>query len=291
MSVVVEPWDVWIGEYRLGPSHEWFCTQIDIGSAGFRTQDNARPRRDGRHFGRDYVDPGAWTLTVIPTGTVRGVELIHRLSRLAGAWWFDDRQVPGAYTSLHYELDDGSRRQVFGRPRGVDPDINGVADGTAEVSLVFDLMDATAYADTPHRLELELLPGSPAGLIFPAIAPFVFDSGNTSRQGMIHNTGMVPSPIRVAFSGPVVDPTIRSITHGWEINLNTTIAYDQTVTVDTRDMTVLRGDGASFAHTVTRHSSLGVMVAPGFDEIVFEGSDPTGTSRATVEWLTGLGPF
>lgn len=288
---VLEPYDVQIGDLAFGRGHDWVCTQIDITGSTFRVQDADRPRRDGRHVGRDYETPGTWTLTVVPTRATTGLGVQEILPAVAAAWRFDQRRVPGAYTSLFYRLEGGGRRQVFGRPRVFTPNVNGMRFGNTELTLEFDLVDATAFADAPERLTLELLPGSPAGLIFPAVAPFVFDSGNTSRQGMIHNSGMVPSPIRVAFSGPVVDPTIRSITHGWEISLNTTIAYDQTVTVDTRDMTVLRGDGASFAHTVTRHSNLGVMVAPGFDEIVFEGSDPTGTSRATVEWLTGLGPF
>lgn len=287
----MQPYDVQIQGYTLGPEHDWFCTSIEPGAISYRVQDADRPRRDGRHFGRDYVSPGSWSLTVVPSRAMDGQDVEDILPGLIRAWDFSDRQVPGAYTSLEYQLESGSRRQVFGRPRGLVPMADGMKTGHVEYELTFDLMDATAYLATAQELTLQLLPGSPAGLIFPAIAPFVFDSGNTSRQGMIHNTGSVPSPIRVEFSGPVVDPTIRSVTHGWQISLDTSIAYDRTLTVDTRDMTVLRDDGASFAHTVTRRSDLGVMVAPGYDEIVFEGSDQTGSSRAVIQWLTGLGPF
>lgn len=275
---------------RMGRFQKVVVESVDLGTADFRHQDAARPRRDGRFFGRDYVDPPTWTLNLATNGDDLA-DGRRALQEVARAWEFPGRHHPGQTTALRYEV-AGEVHQVFGRPRKFAPTLGrtfqyGVIRATAE----FVLADATAYLDTPNHLPLTLLPSSPAGLVFPAIAPFMFASGSTSRQGMINVGGTYPTPLTVTFHGPVVDPRIRSISHGWEIGLNATIAYDQQITVDTRDMTVLRGDGASFAHTVTRTSDLGVRIAPGLDEITYDGYDPTGSSQALVEWFTGVGPF
>lgn len=279
-----------LGGVRMGRFQKVVVESVDLGTADFRTQDAPRPRRDGRFFGRDHIDPPTWTLNLATNGDdqAAGMRALHEVAQ---AWSFPGRTHPGQTTALRYEV-AGEVHQVFGRPRKFAPILGrtfqyGVIRAIAE----FVLADATAYLDQAERLSLTLLPGSPAGLVFPATAPFVFASGSRSRQGMILNHGTAPSPLKVTFRGPVVDPRIRSTTHGWEIGLRTTIAYDQEITVDTRDMTVLRGDGASFAHTVTRASDLGVRINPGFDEITYDGHDQTGSSQAIVEWLTGVGPF
>lgn len=275
---------------RMGRWQKVFVASVDLGAPDWRTQDTPRPRRDGLHFGRDYKDPPVWVLNLATNGV--GLEDgMSALREVQAAWEFSDRREPGAYTSLKYEV-AGEIHQVFGRPRKFSVDLGRTFQvGKIRATAEFVLMDANAYLADPESLVLQLLPGSPAGLVFPAVAPFVFDSGNTSRQGMIVNSGSVPSPLRVTFEGPVVDPRVRSITHGWELAVNTSLAYDRSVTIDTRARTVTRDDGASLAHTLTRHSDLGAHVAPGFDEIVFEGLDSTGSSRGIVEWLTAVGPF
>src|SRR5699024_2069484 len=79
---------------------------------------------------------------------------------------------------------------------------------------------------------------------------------------------------------------------GWRIALNTSIAYDQTIVVDTMAQTVTReSDGASFAHVLTYDSDLSARLAPGGQEVVFSGRDTTNTASVDVEWSNASNGF
>ena len=76
------------------------------------------------------------------------------------------------------------------------------------------------------------------------------------------------------------------------IALNTTIAYDQTIIVDTMAQTVTRAsDGASFAHVLTYSSDLSARLSPGGQEVVFSGLDTTNTASVDVRWSNAANGF
>ena len=276
---------------RMGYFEPIVVEDITRDAPSFRTQDASRPRADGLWFGRDYVDPPTWTLHLAtnPESFSDGVESMRRLQ---AAWMAEaGRRQPGWHTELRYEI-AGQVCVVYGRPRQFTPSHTktyrlGVLRADAE----FQLMDATAYKDAWQELTLRLFPASPGGLIFPAGAPFIFGQGGQSREGMIVNRGVSRSPMRIRITGPVVDPVVRSISHGWQIGLRTSLAYDQEVVIDTREKSVTRNDGAALGGAVTRHSTLGRWIDPGADEVTFEGYDPTGSSRAHVMWQEAVGAF
>src|SRR5699024_8398140 len=119
-----------------------------------------------------------------------------------------------------------------------------------------------------------------------------FEGERTARQGQVMNDYHIPVPISVGFHGPATNPKLTSTVAGWELALNTTIAYDHTIVVDTSAETVTReSDGASFAHVLTYDSDLSARLSPGGQEVVFSGRDPTNTASVDVEWSNASNGF
>ena len=139
------------------------------------------------------------------------------------------------------------------------------------------------YADTAQQLTLQMAVPSGSVITWPGVWPLVFSQGS-DRQGVIQDVGGdAPTPIIATIRGPVTNPFVEG--DGWRIDLNTTLAYDQSVTVDARARTALRNDGASLAGSLRRTTYLDACrLAPGPAEIRFGGIDPTGTARCDIQW-------
>ena len=281
--------------YRIAVGEKWFCSELDLGSLEWRDQDVDRPGGDGRIFGRDYATPGTVVLTLHSFADSRA-EVRRNVRELAAAWrWSSDRATPGAFTHLSFDM-DGEVGVLFGRPRTFAATVSevefdsGHAEATAEFvplsDLIFDSVEPS------NSLHISILPNQSLGLMFPAEAPFFFEGEQTQRQGQVVNASLVPVPFRVKFNGPVTNPAVTSTVGGWRIELNTSIAYDQTIIVDTMAQTVTRtNDGASFAHVLTYDSDLSARLSPGGQEVVFSGRDTTNTASVDVEWSNASNGF
>ena len=63
------------------------------------------------------------------------------------------------------------------------------------------------------------------------------------------------------------------------------LAFDQSVTVDTRKFTVLRNDGVSLAGTLARGARLSqARLKPGSSNVTFGGTDATGRATCLFTW-------
>ena len=281
--------------YRIAVGEKWFCSELDLGSLEWRDQDVDRPGGDGRLFGRDYATPGTIVLTLHTFAESRA-EARRRVRELASVWrWSEYRSTPGAFTSLSFEM-DGETGVVFGRPRSFSAGVSGVEfdSGHAEATVEFVPMTDLIFdsVEPSNTLHIGILPNQALGLLFPAEAPFYFEGEQAQRQGQVVNDSLVPVPFRVAFNGPVSAPVVTSTEGGWRIALNGSVAYDQTILVDTMAQTVTRvSDGASFAHMLTYDSDLSARLAPGSQEVVFSGRDSTNTSSVDVSWSDAVNGF
>lgn len=100
------------------------------------------------------------------------------------------------------------------------------------------------------------------------------------------NRGDAPSWPVITFHGPVAQPSIELVGTGRRLSLDTTLAYDRSITIDTRPWarTILRDDGASFAG-VARGASLSEFQLPvGQTVLAYRGTDLSGQSRCVIEW-------
>lgn len=259
-------------------------TSFNPGTSTLRSGDTERSQRDGVIPGRDFLGGKTWGIS-LTTDAVDLASAISLEAALAGRWHDPKhRLTPLAMSPLSYEL-DGRWRRVYGRPdrfTGSNGDVRA-QQGGARIECDFRLLDSRHFDDEETVLPLPIVPASTGGLMAPLVAPLSTVRSSAPRAGFVDNIGTAPTPLKVIFKGPVVDPYVRSAA-GWEIALNATILHGQTVTVDAFAGTVLRGN-APAAGLLTRKTRLSSAVLPtGVSDLTFGGIDPTGTASVELRW-------
>jgi hypothetical protein len=257
---------------------------FDPGSATVRDQDSVNPLGDNLRMGRDTKTPPVWGFDLM-TNEYSAADALDSLDELAGVWQADSiRSKPGAQSVLRYRL-GGRTRRVYGRARRFAPVMSKTLWGGATAAVAdFQLAENRYYDDALNSVTVSILPATTGGLIGPLVGKLTTLAGG-ARQGVIEVGGRAPTPFLVTIKGPITNPWVAG--PGWRIQLNTTLAYDQEVTIDTRPGAtyVRRQDGASLAGFLSRTSRLGnALLKPGSAEITFGGTDATGTARCTLSW-------
>lgn len=253
---------------------------VGLSFSGDRTQDVLNPFGEDALQGRDFRTPPLWTFG-LRVGHGGAEATLASLAALTRAW-NKTAPIPGAESVLRYAI-AGRTRLVYGRARELFPDLAQAFDlGRVVASAKFQTKDTWYYADEVQSLTVGLVPVNSGGLRAPLRAPLTASPGS-SRQGLVTIGGDAPAPVGVTFKGPISNPLVSS--SGWQIGLNTTLAYDQSVTIDARTGSALRNDGVSLAGALTRRTYLPeARLQPGSREIIFAGTDATGLSSCTVRW-------
>ena len=270
--------------YLTGENLGVHLRSVDLGSVGYRVQDAPLPHTDGTMFGRDYLTGTEWGLSFSADHGTDQDAARSAIGALAAAWLgAASRNTPGQVSVLRYRI-AGKTRRVYGRPRGfaMDPTFL-VFTGLGRATATFQTADAIHYDDTPQLLTLQMAVPSSSVITWPGVWPLVFSKGS-DRQGVIQDVGGdAPTPITATIHGPITDPYVEG--DGWRIALGTTLAYDQSATIDTRARTAIRNDGASLGGALSRTTYLdAARLSPGPAEIRFGGIDPTGTARCDIQW-------
>lgn len=284
MVAALREGDFALNEYVIGgdSSYPVYLAGLDTGVVDTLHQDTARPFSDSRAFGRDQHSGPAWTFELRFGRNISAATALAALGDVTHAWRSPSRE-PGDESVLRYRA-GGRTRRVYGRPRNFSQNPNllfshGYLVGAGQ----FVTSDAFHYADELRSVVVTLVPTNAGGLVSPLISPLTTVAGG-SRQGIISDVGGdAPAPVIVKFHGPVSAPSVGA--GDWVVGLKGSLAHDESVTIDTRTMTVLRNDGASLAGDLTRGTYLSqARLAPGAQELVFRGSDSTGTATCTVSW-------
>ena len=253
---------------------------FNIEPARTRVQDVPNPMAPELRQGRDQRTPPLWQFG-FRVGHGGAAATLSRLAGLTTAW-NALTAVPDAESVLRYAI-AGRTRRVYGRAREMSPDYSMVYDlGRVVATGDFQPRDVWLYDDDIQSLTVSLIPTSTRGLKSPLKAPLTTAQG-AQRQGQVTIGGDAPAPVELEFKGPIINPVASST--GWEVGLNLTLAYDQTVTVNTRTGTVRRNDGVNLAGVLTRRTYLPeARMQPGARELIFAGTDPTGTATCTMRW-------
>jgi len=259
---------------------------FDPGTTDWRVQDQDSPNGDGVVFGRDLLAGRTWGFTFLTNEHTAG-DALNSLEAMAGLWQGSaSRLVPGAVSILRYNI-GGRTRRVYGRPRrwglAVTPDLWG---GVAPVVADFACVDALHYDDELRTINVGAVSLPAGGMAAPLSAP-LSTVGGGARSGVVDTVGgTAPAPFIAFLHGPITNPWIAG--PGWRFDFLTTLAYDQSLTVDSRPWakTILRQDGASLAGTLTRTSTAlpDARLLPGSAEFTFGGIDGTGTATCSVSW-------
>lgn len=267
--------------YAMGLAHDVVVEDVDLGTSDWIVQDQVA--QDGRRiFGSDHVSGPTMVLSLATNvGDVRRAKAA--LNAVASAWRPAHASVAGAESVLRYMI-DGEIRRVYGRPRKFAPAINGLlTSGDAAATAEFVTSDGLAYDDVERAAVVRIVPPATGGFTAPFVAPIITATTGVA-QGVIEDVGGdEPAPFEVEIQGPVNNPRVSG--DGWALALQGSIAYDRSVTIDTRNYTVLDNDGNTPSVKLSLSSNLlDARLRPGPDYLRFEGIDPTGTATATIRW-------
>lgn len=272
-----------INNLRMGVGQPFVLESIELPTSDYRTQDTENPVGDGVIFGRDRLTPGTLTLNILVLGA-DAAEVNANLRTLSRAWHTEgDRARPGNLSSLWWE-DGGFRRLVFGRPRNFAVVNEDSRYGLIRVTAAFRLGDSMSYQfEKTGSLIIRKVPPTSGGLVAPLVAPLTA-TGSAARQGLIEDTGGdAPTPFEVKFFGPIQNPFLSG--PGWRVKLNTTLAWDEIITVDTRRGTVTSNLGRNMKPYLDPKSRLrDAKLAPGRTEVQFGGVDPSGAAYVQILW-------
>ncbi|PRX95566.1 hypothetical protein [Allonocardiopsis opalescens] len=276
-----------IGGLVFGAGQGVIVPDFTIGGADITAGDTPVPGGDGRVFGYDYAGGRSLAFT-LAVDREDGATARAAWNAFAAAWNAPQvRLSPRAVTALRIRDHGMDTVVVYGRPRRLDPVSTALLDrGTVALTASFETADAAFYSDTEHQVTLDLLPAIGEGLILPFTLPAVLTDLGDSDTTFLTNTGDAPAWPIITFLGPVTNPGVRLAATGTTLQLTTTLAFDQTATVDTRPWarTALRNDGASLAGTLTGPDLADFALPPGSTEVVFRGQDLTGDARCTIAW-------
>lgn len=259
---------------------------LDTGSAEIRDQDADMPRGDGSLFGRDTLGSPTWSFTLGVRSDA--ADVYEKLAALANVWRADhNRNSPGAVSTLAFSR-NGREQVVFGRPRRFAVVPAKFADPEFQtVEAQFKLLDPFIYSGEEQSLRMGLIEtASTGGLVLPETLPWSLAANQGTRKGIVTVGGFTATPLKVRIYGPTVQSTLTNVqitAPGFTLKLNTTIAPNQMVEVDTRTRTVM-SDGISLAGHLSADSRLGTKLLPGSTEFTFYGEDSSYTSQAEFLW-------
>ena len=281
-------WQVSLNSLVMGAGTPYHVIAFDPGKPDVRAADVDMPGADGIRFGRDYLGGTLVTLEILIDGNGDPGTALDSLSALRKAWNSSaTRFSPGAVDVLTYQMPGHGNRRIYGRPRG-QLSVSGLDNvGVGVITTVgdFQALDHLAYGQD-RSAHVPLVPASAGGVAFPLSFPFAF-VGSSERLGVINVNGDYPSWLAIYVFGPIAQPVVECVNR-WRIELNTTLAYDQSLTISPEPWkrTVLRNDGANLAGAFSARSPRlsRLQVPPGEHQVWLRGTDPTGTAYMQLRW-------
>ncbi|QIK62337.1 hypothetical protein G7068_03280 [Leucobacter viscericola] len=270
--------------FPFGEGTPFALTDFKRGTAGIRANDAARPGRDGTALGVSYKDGPKHELSIAVIGrgdtrTEQEADTRALLQDLAGVWSADTlRSRSGGLAALTI-----GTLTAYGHPREFAPDDSALWSGLAEPTLTFQAVDDLWYG--PEQVSrVHLITGSTGGLPIPADVPFVLDGGDGVSDHVVTVDGSAPAWPVFNVRGPIQDPFIEVVGVG-RLNFRGQLAYDQTLTVDTRPWArwILR-DGNPFPGALSPSGARlsDMSLNPGQHRVFFGGYDPTNTAVLEV---------
>lgn len=255
----------------------------DTGTTELRVQDVDSPRADTRAFGRDWLSPPVWTLSLVILKPGGGAS--YEADRFIAWWRTSARRTLGSLSTLRYGI-GGKDFLVYGRPGKVSRSSLAAGDKRVAIVAEFRLQEALAYGNDEQVVTLGLTTPTSGGVVLPAVAPLVLAGPAGERAGIINVGGQHLAPVVVQFNGPATGQALNPVVEvvgEWSIGLTGAVSAGQTVIVDTLRRTVTR-NGVDTPGLLNSTSSLRSRLPRGVLEVKYRAVDPSATSSATFRF-------
>ena len=238
----------------------------------------ANPRGDGRRNGRMYRRGQAVSLDVEARPDHRTADEVWR--ELLSVWRADEIRFEAG---KHAYLTSDTGRVAVGMPVEIDPNQEYRIFDMNRAELTFEAVDDLWYG--PEEVTtIRFVPVFTGGLPVPAAVPWVLGGGSGESSYMVTVGGDVAAWPVFELHGPILDPFIEVVGVG-RLVFKGQLAYDQTLTVDTRHWARwVKRNGSPFPGALSPAGSRlsDMSRRPGSYQVFFGGHDPTGTSSLDV---------
>ena len=252
----------------------------ELGPVNRTDDDTDLPRTDGAVMGVDYLAGQTIGLSFGIDGDSEE-DVRAKYGVLTRTWDADTvRSVPGALAEL---ISDTGRR-AYGRPRRFAPTSFELWSSYIRAVADFVTVDRLWYG-AERETSVALVPAPGGGLVAPLASP-LSTTRSSDRSTAFLVQGDAPTWPVVTVHGPITNPVVE-IVGLLRFELRLTLAYDQSVVIDTRPgrRSIKRGGGSvsgSLSRTSTRLTN--AAIPPGRYELVLRGTSDTGTSRVSMRW-------
>ncbi len=256
-----------------GTPYTWRAWPTGLGTPDIRTDDRTRPRRAGVVAADDLLGARTIDFEVQVLGDRPYVE--QALTDLAEAFAPSSADV---WLTLNVSGAPATY-SMRGRARGCEWDLTRrFTLRLGDAKCTFVATDPVKYGDETS-VTIGLGSGG-AGFVLPATLPGVLGGGSTSGIGSVPNAGSTPVEWTCDITGPVTNPRIEHIESGRFLQLATTLAAGQTLTLDSGTGAVLFG-GTAPRPSWLASGSRWFTLAPGSNSIRFVADLGTGTAIVT----------
>jgi hypothetical protein len=260
---------------------------FDTGVDSHEAQDAFNAFNDSLSFGRDAVNPSQWAWAAHTDKALTPGEALEAGRQLGVAW--NDRvlrQTPGAVAALRYCI-DGRTRVVYGRPRSFAQVMsNQIIYGVIPMNLEFQRADTLHYGDELHTFSVSGRPSTIAGFKTPIKTPLTTIGAVPTTDSLPGFGGDAPAPFEATFTGGT-NPKL--FTDAWEIQLDTSLADEQSITVSTYPWGIraIRDDGARMPGVLSMKTRLSkARLDPAGESLRFSVVDSSGRASCTIAWRT-----
>jgi len=265
---------------------------FEVGAAEAELGDTDLPGQDGIVFGRDAKRGSDITfeLSVLRRDPDEARALF---GELAAEWdAAAARRTPRRVVALRIRQPGSRTVVVYGRPRSLEVTSSAALRkvGRIDATATFQAADSLFYGEVgeegaARQITLTLVASAGGGIVWPVTWPITWGTQG-QRQDAVVNRGDAPTWPVITIYGPVANPSVELVGTGRVLRLDTTLAFDRSITIDTRPWvrSILRDDGASFAG-VARGAALSDFQLPvGQTVLAYRGTDLSGQSRCVVSW-------
>lgn len=289
-------WQVQVGDVVIGHDTKYRMFAFDHEKPDTTAGDQQLPGRDGITFGRDTLGGTVVTIEANIIGD-SPEEAFDLLTAWRAAWQADRvRARPGAVTTLTYRM-PSHEGVVYGRPRRFTPaSLEDALLGKIPVTADWQCADHRWYEAQDQVVTLGTMPDTSGGITWDITWPVTW-AGEASAGDRINNAGDADTYPVITFRGPVASPGVawtipadpddpESTDEARLLRVALTLTDSQSITVDCRPWvnTARWSNGGSVAGFLRGDRLADMVLPPGLTEILFSGTDDTGTAQCEIRW-------
>ncbi len=206
---------VQLGDLLMGPGTDYVVAAPDIMSRSVRSQDFDRAHAHGAVPGSDFLSARPVGLRIAFRSTLSNFQA--KVDTLSAAF----QPMRDGLVTLAWQLPDGTKRCMFGRPRRFQADLSAAAKSVLAVG-EFVATDPLIYK-LPQIILQEGAPSFP-GLVGPVVSG-TLPAGTWGGTGAVVtysvvNGGNWKAPWYALLSGPLTNPRLANVTTGDYLQIN-----------------------------------------------------------------------